>query len=559
MGLCVRFVLPVVALAAVAAAAVLWAGGGTVTAGPLGLVLAAGLAVAGAACLQARALLRALGGLPGLVRATAWGEREGDFPDVGGGPEIARLRAGLGDLANDMAREIEERAKMERMALTDPLTGLPNRRGLFEFFARLADGGATGEPQPIGVMHLDLDHFKAVNDMHGHDAGDHVLREATRRMATAIRDTDLLARLGGDEFVIVAPQVENEWVLERIAERIIALFDEPMVYHDVPCRIGASIGIVLGGQRGKVLDPARLLINADIALCHAKTAGRGRHALFTSSMARAAQTRACQADEIRDGIAAGAFHPWFQPVISCASGAMTAVEITPRWHHPALGVLAPRQFVDAAEAHNLIEDLGHQVVERAFALIQGWRRQGHAVPALHLATSRAQLMSPAWIDKLTWTMDEANLVPADVAIQIAEPHCAGRGIELVLANLDRLRGMGFAIVLDAFGAESASVATLTRLEAGVLKPAAHLTAALTGGPADDRAAALMLGVLGLGERLGIEIVARAVDGAAARAALDGLGCRAMQGDVFAPLMDGAAMAAWLKAEGEGPSAKAASG
>src|SRR5690606_13510105 len=208
-------------------------------------ILLATLCLGGAALRRDRRLARDIAGLPGELRSIAESGSRGIRPGESRRDEFGAMVRELRLMADRM-REMElSRAEMERMALTDPLTGLPNRRGLHDFLARHGRWRSDADGDPIAVMTIDLDHFKTINDANGHEAGDFVLREATRRMSLVIRDSDILARVGGDEFVIIAQGVNSIAALERLAERVVRQFDAPIVFGDRWFPVSASIGAVL--------------------------------------------------------------------------------------------------------------------------------------------------------------------------------------------------------------------------------------------------------------------------------------------------------------------------
>ena len=533
-----RMAAPVVVLGGVALAVQAWPWSQADTPSQVTLVTLAGLGISVlTAVAMGRRIARRLGLLPQQMRDIVWGEAGDPIPGAGPG-DIGTLVSDLDALAREMCAVIESRAEMEKLALTDALTGLPNRRGLFEFFSVIERTAPRDGSQRIGVMHVDLDHFKAVNDRLGHDAGDFVLKDATRRISSAIRDSDVLARLGGDEFVVIAPGVESEKTMERIAGRIIEQFETPIFYRDTPCSVSASIGMVLGGQRGKVLDPARLLINADIALCHAKEGGRNQAALFNSTMAREIQQRKTEADEIRRGLLNDDFQPWFAPTVDTRTGQLAGIDVLLRWNNPGRGLLSPHAFLDTVEAYNMLEELGMQVFERACASIVEWRAAGIDLPTMHFGMSRAQLLAPAVVDKVSWLLDDSGIEPQAVQIGISERHCNGRSVELIFANLKRFAALGIDLVLDDFGSDNGSISNIVRLGARQVRAAEGVMAEQD----------LLHSLMGIGDRLDLPIVMKNVRDQAQVPHLQSIGLSLMQGPAIAAEMNAAEMTAWLTAQ-----------
>ncbi|MEM9061880.1 MAG: EAL domain-containing protein [Pseudomonadota bacterium] len=461
---------------------------------------------------------------------------------------ISGLTDQLDALALEFRDKLLENEKIERMAFTDSLTGLPNRRGLLAFLDLLANRDDVWEDDgKIGLIHLDLDHFKAVNDTLGHDAGDFVLREATRRMSTAIRDSDLLARLGGDEFLIVATGIECEADLTRMAERLIAQFENPIIYDERVCRVGVSMGMVLGGQRGRVRDPKRLLINADMALFRAKSQGRGRFAIFNSAMADEARRRNERAIALGNAIHSESFHPWFQPIVDCATGKAAGLELLARWHDAERGIVMPQDFIQDAEANSLMEDIGLQVLHRALTAIRKWHRSSLDVPVLHLNLSRTQLLSASFVDRLSWMLDDNNIPPAMVAVEISEADCVFRGSDVAVANLRRLAQLGVGVVLDDFGARDGALKNISRVGAGTIKfnvPAIFGSGSQSSG--FEASADLIANLQRGAGSAGLLVCAKGVESVETSALLSDCGIRVQQGDHHAPVLNLADTQDWLR-------------
>lgn len=483
--------------------------------------------------------------LPAGLRALAKDGAGAALPGQSRRDEFGTMVRELHGLAATMREMDRSRAEMERMALTDPLTGLPNRRGLCEFLSNR--DGLSGDRASVAVMHIDLDHFKTINDANGHEAGDLVLREATRRMAMVIRDSDILARLGGDEFVIVAQGVTSVASLESLAARVIRAIEAPIAHGGKSFHVTASVGAVLGGRRGHVLDPRRLLINADVALCHAKTAGRNRCSVFTSAMARDVRRQQERGAEIRAAIARREFQVWFRPVLDLRARRAIALDLVTRWNHPERGVLPAGAFIDIAEAHSLTGSLAIPAFERAFEQIGRWRADGLQVPELHIGISRSVMLSASVIETLRWMFDDNHLDPSRIVFAFSERYCNGRGTEATFANLRRLADLGSGIIVDDFGSVDGALGNITRLGADRIK----LNVARTGGliASDRQASSHVAGILPavsrIGESLGVRVLAKRVDTVEQRECLLARGFSGMQGDAVAPAMDADAVGEWL--------------
>lgn len=455
-------------------------------------------------------------------------------------------RRRLHDLARETREALENRDEIERQANTDDLTGLTNRRGLTGFLEHaMRDAVAPGRVGHVGVMHIDLDHFKTVNDTLGHEAGDYVLKEAASRLAGILRDSDMLARLGGDEFIAVVRGVEDRSVLERLADRMLAQFRQPIQYQSHDCLIGASVGAVLAGPVTGPKEAQSLLTQADMALCQAKTEGRNRAAVFSDEIAARLSEAEERAREIRQALLDGAFEPWFQPMINVRTGEITGIELLSRWEHPVRGLIQPKDFLLAAESHGMFEEIGIQVLEKACRSIQRWQSDGVTVPKLYVNMTRSQLLAPAAVDKITWILDDHNVSPDQIALEISERALVERSADLLFANLRRLSMLGIEKVLDDFGATDASLRNVVAIGASKVKCSRLLVTGLSDPAEAHEATALLSAALGVSDRLGVASVAKGVEGASVIETLSQLGFSEMQGDALAPAMPTGALPNWL--------------
>lgn len=491
-------------------------------------------------------LLRARS-LPGRLEKSVFDREESAL--LAGDPSdpVNALTREFEPFAKKVREKLRENEKVERLAFTDSLTGLPNRRGLLAFLDGLAEKDEIWkDDQKIGLIHLDLDHFKTINDTMGHDAGDMVLREATKRMSTGIRDSDLLARLGGDEFLVVATGLECEADLTIIADRLLAQFEAPMTYLHRVCHVGISMGLVLGGQRGRVRDPKRLLISADMALFRAKSEGRSRYAVFTSAMAEEARRQNERSIALSDALHCDAFRPWFQPMIDLHTNRVVGLELLARWHDPVRGVLMPNEFIEDAESISLMEEIGFQVLDRTLDSLRKWRAAALQVPTIHLNLSRTQLLSSSFVDRFSWALDEANVAPGDFAVEVDERDCGTRGSEVAIANVGRLRAMGVEIVLDNFGADHAALSNIRPLGARCVKCSPETLTKVFGEQSRNAQIRVLSALQAGAEALGIVIRGNGVETSDQSTVFSEANILIQQGDHLAPVMDAEQTADFLE-------------
>ena len=449
---------------------------------------------------------------------------------------LGRTSQRLRGLGRRIRVELSAQAEIERLAVTDSLTDLPNRRGLMTSLESVL--ASLPKDRTVALLHVDLDHFKVVNDTLGHHAGDQVLQEATRRMSGVLRGSDMLARIGGDEFIIVAHGVENAEVLTTLADRVVRQFAQPIRYGEEHCNVGASVGgrLVFGTEAP--LEARRLLSDADVALCEAKAQGRNRWVMFTNEMAETIQRRTRQSREIREALLDGEFRAWYQPVLDVGTGGIAAIELLTRWEHPERGLLLPESFLLSAETNNMLEEIGLQVLEAACIQLKEWQAEGVEVPVLHVNMTRVQLVAPGVVDKISWILDDCNIAPDRVVLEISEQNCEGRSVEVVFANLARFVELGIGTTLDDFGSLSSSMANVVKTGARRIKCSRALVASLDDEETGDEAEKLLKGVVSFAQGIDVAVIAKGVEDLAQQERLRNLGITMMQGESLAPPMSG---------------------
>ena len=434
----------------------------------------------------------------------------------------------LRDVAGRRSTELE----LERMAYTDYLTGLPNRARLMAALASARTRAATG--QPTSLLLLDLDGFKPVNDVAGHEAGDHLLIQVADRLRATVRDGDLVGRLGGDEFaVLVGDGLEEATAL---AERIVADLRtvRPAVDVDglaaavltagVVFDISASIGVT-------AIDPAddvpSTIRRADLALRAAKTAGKSCVRTAGHAIDSAMGRRARLARDLPAALEQEQFRVVYQPIAGTEDRRVVGLEALVRWEHPVLGTVPPDEFIALAEDDGLIVALqrwvlGQATTDLAALLADGWQVQmGVNVSVRHL---QAGCLGPDVAQALAAT----GVPPERLVLEITESVMLDARDRLE-NDLATLRGMGCKIALDDFGRGYSSLAYLARLPVDVLKMDREFVADIE---RDPRGAALVSTVVELGRTLGMDVVAEGVETAGQLAALQGMGCGFLQGWLF---------------------------
>ena len=439
-------------------------------------------------------------------------------------------QAGDGVSYRGVIADVSERRQAEhaaqRMAHFDALTGLPNRARFGDVLADLFK--ATKADDQIAILTLDIDHFKSINDMHGHPVGDAYLRLFAARLSACVSDSGLggsqpsLARLGSDEFAIAVSGGDACDHVVRLAELLLLTMAEPIHAdgHELPCTI--SLGIALAPFHTDT--QAQLLSYADIALSNAKQSGRGIWEMFEPGMDAALHERHTLARDLRHAVGRGELRMFLQPLIDVASEAKTGYEALLRWEHPSRGLVAPDQFIPIAEETGLIVPIGEWVIRTAFAEAASW--PGEEVIAINL--SPLQFASPNLLPVIINALADSGLDPARVEFEITE------GVLLTnsdanLSILRQMQALGLKIALDDFGTGYASLNYLLTFPFDKIKIDRSFIASLA---TREESRAIVAAVIDLANRLGMCTLAEGVEEPEQFDALRQQGCRMVQGWLF---------------------------
>jgi diguanylate cyclase (GGDEF)-like protein/PAS domain S-box-containing protein len=428
-------------------------------------------------------------------------------------------------------RDVSERKaleeKLRQLAFHDPLTLLANRN-LFRDRVEHALALAQRHHASVAVMFLDVDNFKNINDSLGHDAGDSLLRTVAQRIVAASRATDTVARLGGDEFAVLLEEVANVTEVERIADALIAILESPAALEGREVRVTASIGIAFSDSAS---GAEALLSNADIAMYHAKAAGKNRHMSFRVQMQDMLQERMRLEADIGRALAQQEFFLEYQPIVDLGTRSLLGVEALVRWRHPEAGVLMPGRFIQVIEECGQIARLGRWVLSQACRDMCAWRRSVVGGSALRLAVniSGHHLEQGDLVQDVTQALRESRFEPGNLVIELTESTImdnTGTNLE----QFHRLKALGVRLAIDDFGTGYSSLAYLHRFPIDILKIDRSFVSRLTN---SDSGPELVRAVITLGETLGLDTVAEGVELEAQIAPLLALGCVAGQGFLFA--------------------------
>jgi diguanylate cyclase (GGDEF)-like protein len=435
----------------------------------------------------------------------------------------------LGAVANIVAAAVERDRVEEQLrhrALHDGLTGTANRTLLRDRIDH-ALGRARRAGSRTAVVFLDIDHFKDVNDTHGHDVGDRLLVAVAGRLGAAMRPEDTLARLGGDEFVALCEDIAGDAEAIAVADRLLASLAEPVL--DEPrVQVSASAGVVICA-RGHDADSA--LRDADTAMYRAKHAGRGRVEVFDAGTRRRLLARIKTRDELAAALERDELLLYYQPIIDLETGDVAAVEGLVRWQHPERGIVGPHAFVPVAEETGQIRELGRFVIEQACRDAAAWNALRPEAQPLGVSVnlSARQLGDDELVPHARRCVEAAGLPPGQFGLEITETVLLEDNTAH-LREIEELRACGIRLLLDDFGTGYASLAYLQRFDPDILKLDRSFVSGLG---TDRRATAIVSSVAGMAKALGLTLVAEGVEHRPQVASLQLLDCRLAQGYYFA--------------------------
>jgi diguanylate cyclase (GGDEF)-like protein/PAS domain S-box-containing protein len=428
---------------------------------------------------------------------------------------------------HDVTERHDLEQQLTHQAFHDALTGLANR-ALFRDRLGHAMARSRGSAS-YGVLFIDLDDFKTVNDSLGHAAGDQLLREMTTRLRSCLREADTAARLGGDEFAILLEDVDGDEDCVEIAERLLARLAEPFDVAGTEVSTSASIGIARGlsNPRGPAL-PEDLMRNADLALYEAKKTGKNRYAVFAPTMHEAALTRLSLTSDLRHALERGEIEVFYQPLVDLETGHIDGLEALSRWHHPEHGIMLPGNFIPLAEETGLIVPLGRTVLRTAVNDVVRWQREHADHRTLHMAVnvSGRQLQDPGFVDDVREIVASSGIDPATLVLEITESVLLP-GDLVIMDRLNALSAIGLHLYIDDFGTGYSSLSYLQTLPVNGLKLAQEFVEALPGTGSES---GLVRTIRDLADTLGLgTIVAEGIERPEQWSSLLSLGYRVGQG------------------------------
>ena len=449
---------------------------------------------------------------------------------------ITHIVAAAVDISEHKANE----ARIHHLAHHDVLTDLPNRSLCMERL-RMAVDLAGRHQGHVAVVFLDLDRFKNINDSMGHHVGDALLRSVSQRLLHAVRAGDTVSRLGGDEFVVVLSQVDNvEEISHIVNERMIPLVRQPHSVEGVELTVSCSAGIAVFPQDGRDID--HLMRHADAAMYQAKAAGRDLAMFFTPEFHAQAQQLLAIENALRHAVVRGELSLHYQPRIDAVSGAVVGVEALARWQHPELGAVSPGRFIPIAEESGQIIGLGAWILNEACRQHAAWRALGLGSIPVSVNVSAIQLRDTALPALLQRALEAHAVEPGAIELELTETFLMENAAATV-GRLEALKALGISLSIDDFGTGYSSLNYLHQFPIDKLKIDQSFVRDMLDDPAD---LAITQAIIGLGQTLGLRVVAEGVEIEEEAALLRAAGCDELQGYLFARPMPAAALADWLR-------------
>ncbi len=439
-------------------------------------------------------------------------------------------------ITHDVTERRQAEQEAVKAALHDKLTGLPNRALLFEYSAHVFDQAARKQHEG-GVLFIDLDRFKPINDLHGHQTGDAVLCEVARRVKAQVRKADLVFRLGGDEFLVLLPQLVNSAEAATIAQRIVQALALPFTTEGLELQMSASIGISVFPRDG--MDIQSLVNAADSAMYHAKQSGKNHWEFYSADLSGRVHAQMSLQDRVRGALKRREFSLVFQPVLDLKTGALASVEALLRW--PASGV-GPDQFIPAAEAVGQIIPIGDWVMQQACRTHKRWL--DHGLPPIPVAVnvSALQMRQKDFPFKVLSVLRRERLPAEALQIELTESTLL-EDIDYTIYLLNKLRQDGVRISLDDFGTGYSSLSYLSRLPVSKIKVDKSFTRHLT---TDATSRAVTEAIITLSRRLSLDVVAEGIETQTMFDEVIRLGCQQAQGNLISLPMPADQFEVWYR-------------
>jgi diguanylate cyclase (GGDEF)-like protein/PAS domain S-box-containing protein len=415
--------------------------------------------------------------------------------------------------------------RLHELVNHDPLTGLPNRRLLNELLEHSIKR-AERDSHKIALLFIDLDRFKAINDSLGHQVGDKLLLEASRRISLSMRDSDVVARLGGDEFVVMMDMITHPNDAALVAKKIIHALQIEFNIDSNEIYISASVGISIFPKDCK--DVEGLIKAADIAMYQVKNKGKNSHCFYSDELSKNAVERFNLEGQLRHALERNQFEVYYQPQVSLLTGDIIGAEALIRWNHPKLGLVSPATFIPMTEETGLIVQIGEWVLREAAYQMVHWHKAGHAIQWISVNVSGVQILRSNFADTVYGILMETDCNPHMLELEITESTVM-QNTEYVIDTFNRIKQLGLRLAIDDFGTGYSSLSNLKRLPLDKIKIDQSFVRDL---PDDLDDAAIANAIYAMAGSLGFSVIAEGVETQAQADFLSVMGCKEAQGYLY---------------------------
>lgn len=430
---------------------------------------------------------------------------------------------------NDIIELKQKESEIEYQAYHDPLTALPNR-SLFNdrLQMEISRTARSENGQKLGVMFLDLDNFKDINDSLGHAVGDYLLQKVAKRLLKCVRDVDTVARIGGDEFTVILPQIFGPKEIVIVAQRILDIFKEPFKVQGHELFSTTSIGVSMFPADGT--DVGELLKHADLAMYHAKELGKNNYAFFAREMNVQMRRRLDMENQLRRALKEEQFLLYYQPLVDIGTGRMVGVEALVRWEHPDAGMIPPGEFISLAEETGLIIRLGQWVLETGCKQNFQWQSDGCDYLYLSVNVSSIQFFREDFLNSIQSILKDSGLSTDHLTLQVTE-NSIMKNRKKILNIMGSLKELGVKLSIDDFGMGFSSLNHLRSFPVDTLKIDRHF---IKGIPHDVDSVAITRSIISLAKNLRLKVLAEGVENEEQLNFLVENGCDLLQGYLFSP-------------------------
>ncbi len=453
--------------------------------------------------------------------------------------------SGVVGIYADVTAQRDAESRLLSLTITDQLTGLPNLALVKDRLDQAIISARYGQ-RTLGLVYLDLDNFKKVNNSFGHAIGDEVLRLAGERLRQVVFSTDTVGRMGGDVFLLLLRDLRTEEDITLILRKLRQSLEQPFLVAGHEVFVSASMGIALYPHDGE--DAASLLKNANTALHKAKETGRNGYQLYSPAMNASALMRLSMESQLRKALDLQQFEVFYQPQVEARSGRLVGAEALVRWRHPELGLVAPGDFIPLAEETGLIIDIGAWVLNEACVRLKGWREAGLPLERVAVNLSPLQFQHHDLVTTVCSALLDSGLDPALLELEITES-AVMHDVDKAAGILRYFRDMGVKVAVDDFGTGYSSLSLLKRFPITLLKIDRAFVHGIEEGE-DDKA--IVTAIIAMGHRLGLKVLAEGVENDAQRAFLRESGCDELQGYLFSRPLELAQFETLLARASAGP-------